>query len=191
MYPKGILYYEKPESSDASRREPARLSHPSSWLVCLHERCGVHFWNCVSIAFFTIGGVFGPLNDIAVIVQYTLMLPIAIKVYRLVRPYGPLLSQVATVIGIVGMLAVIILQTLLVAGVLPFNQQIGKVSAAFLVVLVWFVLTGHLGRHTIQLPKGIILYILAGLYFCYPVWAFSLGRRLMKPAPAQMNGETR
>ncbi|MFC2053881.1 hypothetical protein ACFLV7_06220 [Chloroflexota bacterium] len=76
------------------------------------------------IVFFTVGGVFGPLNDIAVIVQYNLILPIAIKVYRLVRPYGPILSQIATLIGIAGMLAVIILQTLLVAGVLPFSQQI-------------------------------------------------------------------
>ena len=129
------------------------------------------------IAFFTAGGVFGPLNDIAVIVQYTLMLPIAIKVYKLVRPYGPVLSQIATLIGIAGMLAVIVLQTLLVAGVLPFNQQIVMVSAAFLVVLVWFLLTGYLGRNTDKLPKGIILHILAELYFGYPVWAFSLGRR--------------
>jgi len=130
------------------------------------------------IAFFTVGDEFGPLNDIAVIVQYTLMLPIAILVHKLVRPYAPGLSHVATAMGIGGMLAVIVLQTLLVIGILPFGQQIRMVIPAFLVALVWFVLTGSLGRHTEQLPKGVLLQILAGLYFGYPVWAFSLGRRL-------------
>lgn len=132
------------------------------------------------IAFFTLGGVFGPLNDLAVIVHYVLMLPIALAVQQLVRPHGPVLSLVATLVGIAGMLAVIVLQALLVAGVLPFSRQIGMVSIAFLVVLVWFVLTGYLGRSTDLLPKGVLLHVLAGLYVGYPVWAFSLGRRLMK-----------
>ena len=130
------------------------------------------------IAFFTVGGIFGPLNDLAIIVQYALMLPIAFVVQQLLRPHRPILSLAATVVGIAGMLAVIFLQALLVAGVLPFSRQIGMVSIAFLVVLVWFVFTGHLGRSTDQLPKGLLLHILAGLYFGYPIWAFSLERRL-------------
>lgn len=130
------------------------------------------------IAFFTVGDEFGPLNDVAVIVQYMLMLPIAVLMHKLVSPFAPFLSYVVAVMGIGGMLAVVLLQTLLVIGILPFGQQIRMVIPAFLTVLVWFVLTGSLGRHTKQLPKGVLLHILAGLYFGYPVWAFSLGRRL-------------
>jgi hypothetical protein len=84
------------------------------------------------------------------------------------------------VIGVAGMLAVIVLQALLVFRVLPFSRQIGMVVAAFLVVLGWFVVTGRLGRSTGPLPKGTVLHVLAGLYFGYPIWAFSLGRRLLK-----------
>lgn len=130
------------------------------------------------LIFFTIGGIFGPLNDIAVIIQYTLMLPIAVKVHRLVRPFAPRLAPITTLIGIGGMVAVIILQALLVVGVLPFNRQVWLVIPAFLVVLVWFLLVERTGRSDDRLPKGMLLHTLAGLAFGYPFWAFSLGRRL-------------
>ena len=50
---------------------------------------------------------------------------------------------------------------------------------AFMVILAWFIITGHLGRSTNKLPNSMLLHVLAGLYFGYPVWAFSLGRRLL------------
>lgn len=75
------------------------------------------------------------------------------------------------------MLAVIVLQLLLVTGVLSFQQQIGIVLVAFLVVLVWFVINGYLARSTNLLPKSMVLHVLGGLYIGYPIWAFSLGRR--------------
>lgn len=73
------------------------------------------------------------------------------------------------------MLAVVGLQIMLV---LPFAQQMRMVSAGFLVVLVWFIIVRHLGRFTEELPNSMLLSVLAGLYFGYPVWAFSLSRRL-------------
>ncbi|MFQ5435150.1 MAG: hypothetical protein ACE5FD_09770, partial [Anaerolineae bacterium] len=93
-------------------------------------------------------------------------------------PFTPRLALFATIIGIGGMLAVIILQALLVVSALPFNRQVWLVIPAFLVVLVWFVLVEKLGRRSERLPKGILLHVLAGLYIGYPLWAFSLGRRL-------------
>lgn len=147
-------------------------------MVRLCERGGGYFGPCVSDHLFSVGGVFGPLNDIAVIVHYALMLPIAVKVYEMVRPFTPRLALFATIIGIGGMLAVIILQALLVVSALPFNRQVWLVIPAFLVVLVWFVLVEKLGRRSERLPKGILLHVLAGLYIGYPLWAFSLGRRL-------------
>ena len=87
----------------------------------------------------------------------------------------------ALLLGVAGMLAVIVLQILLVTGLLPFAQQIGMVIVGFLVVLGWFVIMGYLGRSTNKLPNSMLSHILAGLYFGYPVWAFSLGRRLRAP----------
>ena len=130
------------------------------------------------IAFFGVGASTGRLNDIAVIVQYFLMLPIAIALYQILREFNPRLNLVALLIGIPGMLAVIILQILLVTGVMPFSVQILPVIVAFLVVLIWFIMVGYLGRSTERLPKSMLLHVLAGLYIGYPIWAFSLARRL-------------
>ena len=88
------------------------------------------------------------------------------------------LSLAALLIGIPGMFAVIILQILLVTDVLPFANQIVPVVVAFLVVLVWFIVNGFLGRTSEKLPGGMLLHVLAGLYIGYPIWAFSVGRRL-------------
>ena len=133
------------------------------------------------VAFFTTFiGPLGTLNDIAVVIQYGLMLPIAVALHQALRPHGPTLSLVALLLGVAGMIAVIVLQVLLVANVLPFDQQIGMVSAGFLVVLAWFVMVRYLGRSSAILPKSMLLYVLAGLYFGYPFWAFSLGRRLLR-----------
>ena len=123
-------------------------------------------------------GLMGTLNDVSVIVQYTLALPVVLALQRLLQPRGPTLSLVALVLGLVGMAGVIVLQALLVVGVLSFGRQIGMVVAAFMAILAWLVITGHLGRTTKTSPKDMFLHVLAGLYFGYPVWAFSLARRL-------------
>ena len=133
-------------------------------------------------AFFVLGAPTGRLNDIAVIVQYSLMLPIALALYRVLRSHNPSLSLAALLIGIPGMLAVIVLQILLVTGVLPFANQIVPVVIAFLVVLIWFIINGYLGRSTNKLPNRMLLHVLAGLYVGYPFWAFSVGRRLRSPS---------
>jgi hypothetical protein len=125
------------------------------------------------------GGWFGTLNDIAVIIQYILMLPIAVTLQRYLRPDNERLSRAAFVIGLAGMLTVIALQSLLVANLIPFQVYIVIVSVGFLVATAWFVINGIVGRAAGKLPGGLVLDILAGLYVGYPIWAFLLGRRLM------------
>ncbi len=131
------------------------------------------------VVFFTVGGIFGPLNDIAVIVQYVLALPIVFALQRLQRPQNSALNRIATLIGVAGMLAVIALQTLLVTGVLPFSQQVGPVMGGFMVILAWFVISAYLGRDNNDVPSNMLLAVLAGLYIAYPIWAFSFGRQLL------------
>jgi hypothetical protein len=79
------------------------------------------------------------------------------------------------------MAAVIVFQILLVTGAMPFARQVGMVIVGFLVVLGCFVMVRSLGRSTGRLPDSLLLTVLAGLYFGYPVWAFLLGRRLRAP----------
>ena len=131
--------------------------------------------------FTTFIGPLGTLNDIAVVVQYVLMIPIAVALHQMLRLSRPNLSLTAVLLGVAGMIAVIVLQTLLVVDVLSFEQQIGMVIAGFLVVLAWFVMLHYLGRSTDKLPKSMLLYALAGLYFGYRFWAFSLARGLRSP----------
>ena len=77
---------------------------------------------------------------------------------------------------------VIVLQSLLVANLIPFQTYIVIVSTGFLVATVWFVITGSMGRAAGKLPNELALDILAGLYIGYPIWAFRLGRRLLSRA---------
>lgn len=129
-------------------------------------------------AFFILGEPTGRLNDIAVIVQFVLMLPLAVALYQILRRINSILSLIALLFGLIGMVAVIVLQFLLVVGVLPFANQIVPVLIAFLIVLVWFVINGYLARFTDSLPNSMIFHVLAWLYVGYPFWAFSVGRRL-------------
>ena len=54
------------------------------------------------IAFFGFGAPTGRLNDIAVIVQYALMLPIAFAMYQILKPNSPGLSLAVLLIGVPG-----------------------------------------------------------------------------------------
>lgn len=135
--------------------------------------------------FFSGVPVFGPMNDIAVIIQYTLLLHIMTVVWRMIRPYGGRLNDIALLIGLGGSIAVIILQTLLVLGMIPFEKQIRMVVPAFLVAALWFVLTGRLGRTDDRIPQGTGLHILAGLVVGYPLWAVRLARKLQSQAKGE------
>lgn len=115
---------------------------------------------------------FGILNDVAVIIQYSLMLPIAASLNRIIKP-----GRIAIAAGYVGMFAVIALQVSLVAGIIPFAVQSVPVSIAFLTVLAWLLLLRRAGADSGLLPGGFKLHVLAGLYFGYPFWAVGLARR--------------
>lgn len=122
---------------------------------------------------------FGWLNDVLGMVQYLVAVPIAVVLHRLLGARNPALSRVAMAVGISGMLATAALQFLLVIGVLTFSQEVLPVSVALLVVGVWLVITGYLGRSTGTLPLGVRMSLFAALYVGYPIWAFWLGRRLL------------
>lgn len=158
---------------------PAGIMKLAGWCAYISGVAAIIGLVFLFLFFGGAGDYFGPLNDIMVIIHYVLLLPIAVTVWLLLRPLGNPLNTPVLVAGLAAMLAVIVLQSLLVAGMLPFQQQIVMVIPAFLVGMVWFVATGQMARSLGILPKSAVLQVLAGLVFGYPVWAFKVGTRLL------------
>jgi hypothetical protein len=166
-------------------RRPDQLTLVAGWCAYLSgvvSIVGIVFLVIMYIGFFTNDlGLqrFGPLNDVCIIIQYLLALPVALALHQLLKSRAPNLSRTALLIGIAGMIGVMVLQGLLVAGVVTFEEQVGAVMVALLVVGAWLVITGYLGRSTGKLPRGLRMSILAAFYLGYPIWAFWLGRKLL------------
>jgi hypothetical protein len=134
-----------------------------------------------------LAGAFGRVNDILIAVQYSLALPAAVALHALLRPRNKRLSPLVLLIGIIGLLAVVVLQVLLVFGVLTFERQVVLVVLALLVVGAWLVITGILARPI--LPHSERMSLLAVPYVGYPVWAFWLGTQLLsQPSPGVAPG---
>lgn len=128
----------------------------------------------------SLGLKFGMLNDSCVALQYLLTIPIALALYRILRPYNPGLISIATVVGIAMMILVAVLQLALIFGILPFERQVVWASLAMIVgVGSWLMCTGLVARATEKLPHSVLMSALAVPYVGYPVWAFWLGRRLL------------
>jgi len=83
--------------TDADQPAPsqsARLTEIATWCAFLSgfvSIIGIVFL----VAFFALGAPTGRLNDIAVIVQYSLMLPIALAIYQILKTKNASLSLVA------------------------------------------------------------------------------------------------
>ena len=94
----------------------------------------------------------------------------------------PGLTTASGLLALAAIAAITVLQWQLVVGGLTFEQQIGAVSVAFLVLGGWFVLSGYIGAGL--LPYGVGTGVLAALYIGYPLLAFRLGRVLWGTGPA-------
>jgi hypothetical protein len=100
---------------------------------------GSHFW--------------GPVSDICPIVQMVSLVVVARALYLIERSSAPGLSLIGSAIGIVGMLAVVLLQVLLIIKLIPFEQEVGLVLLATAAVGLWLILVNHSGRRHGSLPS--------------------------------------
>lgn len=125
------------------------------------------------------GGIVGWLNDLMTLAQYTLGLPIAFALHAVLRRNSPTFSLLALIIGVVGMVAVVVLQLLLLVRAVTFAQQAVPVTIAILVVGVWLVATGYLER-SIGVRNSLRMSVLAVPYFGYPIWAWWMARVLSR-----------
>ena len=163
-------------SQDKPNNQARQLA---GWCAYLSGAISVFGILFLALFFGGAGGIFGPLNDLAVVLHYVLLVPLALIAQRLAVPNDQPLKRWMIAYGMAGKLAIILLQILLLTGLMPFSQQIGLVSTAFLAVTVWFVAAPALMTREAFFPKNIVLNLLAGLYIGYPIWAFKVGRSLL------------
>ena len=130
---------------------------------------------------------FGPLNDICIVVQYILALPIVVAFHRMLRPHSPRLRLIAMLIALVGIVGVVVFQSLLLTGVMPFLEQVAYASASLLMVGVWIVIIGFVGRRAGLLSISVATIILGALYIGYPLWAYRVGQRLRSEHRTSVN----
>lgn len=128
-----------------------------------------------------LGQAFGWLNDVCIGIQYLLSIPLALSLRRILHQYAPSLISVATIVGLASMLTVTTLQIALVTGVVTFEQQWLWVTLAMIVgVGFWLVITGFVARSAKRFPNSLRMSLVAVPYVGYPIWAFWLGRHLLK-----------
>lgn len=166
------------------------------------------------VLMFSGAGVFGPINDGLSVVQFLLLVPVALAFHRLLPAGGLPLPSLATGVGILAMLTFAVLQSLLVVGLVRFEQTLGPVLATGAVIGLWFVVINALLLRSLSLPGWLPWAgIVAGLSFILtavgwfflggiqhplvavgfligavllPVWGFAMGRAL--PAALALAG---
>ncbi len=97
-----------------------------------------------AILFFAVDPAFGRVNDTVSVIQAVLMLPVAAATLLLTYPIDGGLALLSLVVGGTGMIAVAVLQALLVAGLVRFEQTIGAVLSAGAAMGLWLILSNAL-----------------------------------------------
>ena len=128
------------------------------------------------------GMTLGWINDVSAIVTMPLALPGMLALHTRIRPRAGRAGDALLGLGVGASTAIVILQALLVSGRLPFEQEIGPVTLAYLGLGAWFIATGRIAQDAGILPGGMRLGAAAAVYAGYPVWAFRLARLLDAPA---------
>jgi hypothetical protein len=126
----------------------------------------------------SLGMTLGFVNDVTGIVTLPLAVPAMLMLHDRLRPTAGRAGDALLLLALGATIAIAVLQVLLVTRVLPFEQQIGPVSIAFLALGAWFIATGRLAARAGILPHGTRLGVAAAAYVGYPVWAFRLARAL-------------
>jgi len=120
----------------------------------------------------------GPLNDVCVLVQYALALPVVGALDGMLAPLGSVRRHLLFAAGMMGCLGAVVFQALLLLGVMSFQEQVGYAAVSVLLAGLWVVLASIAARRFGALHVSSAVLIGAGLYFGYPVWAFRVSQQL-------------
>ena len=123
--------------------------------------------------------VFGPMNDALIVVQYLLALPVVLALHRMIGLRSPMLNSAFMLLGLAGIGIVVVFQTLLVAGVMSFDEEVWFATAGMFIFGAWTLIMNEQLRRTAGLRNGRLIGILTLFYFGFPWWALVIGRRLL------------
>lgn len=107
------------------------------------------------MVFFSIGGIWGRVNDSLSIIWMLSYLPLAVALYLINRGVNAPISLVSSLIGIAAALAFVVMQTLLVIGQVRFEQTFAAVLTMSALVGLFALVHGLLGRAGLTLPSGL------------------------------------
>ncbi len=117
--------------------------------------------------FFTIGGIWGRINDSLSIFWMLSFIPIAVALYLINRSVNAPISLISSLIGMAAMLVFAVLQFLLVLGRVGFEQTFTAVLTMTTLVGLFALIHALLARAGGTLPAGLtwvmILYGIASM----------------------------
>jgi hypothetical protein len=126
--------------------------------------------------FFSIGGMWGRINDSLSVIWMISYLPIGVALYLITRPVNAPVSLASTIIGMAAMLAFVVMQTLLVFSRVQFEQTFSAVLASTAVVGLFVLVLGLLARSGSLLPPGLIwVMVIYGLGSVIGAVGFQIG----------------
>jgi hypothetical protein len=126
--------------------------------------------------FFSIGGIWGRINDSLSVIWMISYIPLAIAFYLITRSINAPVSLVSTIIGIIAMLAFVVMQTLLVFGQVRFEQTFSAVLASTAVVGLFVLTQGFLARSGSLFPPGLVwIMVIYGLASAIGAVGFQIG----------------
>jgi hypothetical protein len=112
--------------------------------------------NVVLILFFALarpwttgGGAawLGPVNDVALVVQFAALVPVALTVHARLH-----LGRTVTATAVAAMVVVVLLQLALLTGLLAFEVQVWAVTAGIAVTFGWVLVSSRAGRAALPRP---------------------------------------
>lgn len=128
------------------------------------------------IVFFAVGGVWGPISDGASVLWALSLLPLVLLLYGMHRPFASSLSLLVAAAGVGAILLFASLQSLLVVGVVSFEQTVGTVLALTGVIGIWLLVNGLLSLVALSLPSGLAwAAVVAGIAYLLSAVGFGLG----------------
>lgn len=107
------------------------------------------------MVFFSIGGIWGRVNDSLSIFWMLSYLPLAFALFLINRTVNYPASLVSTLVGSAAALAFIVMQVLLVLGRVQFEQTFSAVLTATAVFGLFVLVNGFLGRAGHTLPSAL------------------------------------
>jgi len=126
--------------------------------------------------FFSIGGIWGRINDSLSVIWMVSYIPLAVALYLITRPINAPVSLVSPIIGVAAMLAFTVMQTMLVMGQVRFEQTFSAVLASTAVIGLFVLTQGLLARSGSLFPPGLVwVMVIYGLASAIGAVGFQIG----------------